>query len=257
VKRAVLITGGSSGIGRALALYYANADTVIGLLGRDEARLQAVASDCRGKGASVEYAGIDVRDRAAMRTWMEDFDRRHATDLVFANAGIMGGVRPGARLEPADFAYELTEANILGVLNTVQPLLEPMMRRRRGQIVLLSSLAGFNALPDAPSYCASKAAVMTYGLSLREALRGTNVRVNVVCPGYVSTPMTDQLSGWKPGEISAEDAARRIANGLEKDRAIIAFPFMLAWLSRIGAVMPDWVRQLGSRPFRYKVRDEA
>lgn len=257
MKRAVLITGSSSGIGRALALHYAGEDAVIGLLGRDQSRLQAVVRDCTGKGAAVEHAAIDVRDRAAMRAWIEEFDRRHTTDLVFANAGVMGGAHPGRRLEPADFAYELIEANVHGVLNTVQPLLEPMMHRRKGQIVLIGSLAGFGALPDAPSYCASKAAVMTYGLALREALRGTNVRVNVVCPGYVSTPMTEQLTGWKPGEISAEDAARRIASGLARDEAIIAFPFMLAWLSRIGGIVPDWLRQLGSRPFRYKVKDEA
>jgi short-subunit dehydrogenase len=152
-------------------------------------------------------------------------------------------------------AYELMQANVQGVLNTVQPLLEPMMRRRKGQIVLIGSLAGFNALPDAPSYCASKAAVMTYGLALREAMRGTNVRINVVCPGFVRTPMTEQLTGWTPGEIGAAEAARRIANGLERDRAIIAFPFMLAWLSRFGAIVPDWLRQTGSRPFRYKVKD--
>jgi NADP-dependent 3-hydroxy acid dehydrogenase YdfG len=255
MKRVVLITGGSSGIGRALALHYAAADTVIGLMGRDEPRLQAVARDCAGKGAAVEQAMIDVCDRAAMRAFIEDFDRRHETDLVFANAGVMGGARPGERLEPADLGYAVMEANVQGVLNTVQPLLEPMVRRSRGQIVLIGSLAGFNALPDAPSYCASKAAVMTYGLALREAMQGTNVRVNVVCPGFVTTPMTEQLTGWKPGEIDADSAARRIAAGLEKDRAIIAFPFMLGWLSRIGAVVPDWVRQLGARPFRYKVRD--
>ncbi len=256
MNRAVLITGASSGIGRALAVHYASADAVVGLLGRDETRLQAVARDCAAKGARTEQAAIDVRDREAMRAWIEDFDRRHATDLVFANAGVMGGVRPGARVEPADLAYELMQANVHGVLNTVQPLLEPMMRRRNGQIVLIGSLAGFNALPDAPSYCASKSAVMTYGLALREALREANIRVNVVCPGYVDTPMTGQLTGWKPFEMSAEDAARRIARGLEKNRAIIAFPFALAWLSRIGNILPDWVRQLGSRPFRYKVRDE-
>jgi NADP-dependent 3-hydroxy acid dehydrogenase YdfG len=257
LNRAVLITGGSSGIGRALALHYAAANAVIGLLGRDEARLQAVARDCEAKGARVEHAAIDVRDRLAMRAWLKDFDTRHATDLVFANAGVMGGVPPGARLEPADLAYELIEANVQGVLNTVQPLLEPMMRRRKGQVVLIGSLAGFNALPDAPSYCASKSAVMTYGLALREALREANVRVNVVCPGYISTPMTEQLTGWKPGELSAEEAARRIARGLESNRAIIAFPFMLAWLSRVGNILPDWVRQFGSRPFRYKVKDEG
>ena len=254
---AVLITGGSSGIGRALAMHYARPDTVIGLLGRDEARLQEVARECGAKGAAVEQAAIDVRDRAAMRTWIEDFDKRHETDLVFANAGIMGGANPGSHLEPSDTAFMLMEVNVQGVLNTVQPLLEPMLRRRKGQVVLIGSLAGFNALPDAPSYCASKAAVMTYGLALREALREANVRVNVVCPGYIRTPMTAQLSGWKPGEITPEDAALRVARGIEANRAIIAFPFWLAWLSRIAAVVPDPLRQLGSRPFRYKVKEQG
>jgi NADP-dependent 3-hydroxy acid dehydrogenase YdfG len=257
LNRVVLITGGSSGIGRALALHHAAPGTVIGLLGRHETRLGEVARGCIEKGAAVEQAAIDVRDRGAMRAWIEDFDRRHATGIVFVNAGLVGGARAGALLEPADFGHLLMETNIQGVLNTVQPLLEPMLQRGMGQIVLIGSLAGFVALPDSPSYCASKAAIMTYALALREAMRRRNVKVNVVCPGYVSTPMTEQLAGWKPWEISAEDAARRIVRGVEANRAIIAFPFILAWLSRIAGVLPDWLRQLGSRPFRYKIKSET
>jgi NADP-dependent 3-hydroxy acid dehydrogenase YdfG len=254
LKRAVLITGGSSGIGRALALHYAAPNVVIGLLGRDDARLQEVAHACIAKGAEVEHAVIDVRDRAAMQTSIESFDRRHATDLVFANAGLLGGARAGEMLEEGDFAARLMETNVQGVMNTVQPLLAPMVARRNGQIVLIGSLAGFVALPDSPSYCASKAAVMSWGLALREALRGANVKVNVVCPGFITTPMTEQIAGWKPGEISAEEAVRRIVRGIDSNRAIVAFPFLIAWLSRIGGVVPDWLRQLGSRPFRYKVK---
>lgn len=257
MARVVLITGASSGIGRALALHYAIPGTTLGLLGRDEARLLDVVRACIAKGANVEHAAIDARDRDAMRNWIEDFDVRHLTGLVFANAGLMGGVPPGALLEPTDFAFLLMETNVQGVLNTVQPLLEPMLARGEGQIVLIGSLAGFVALPDAPSYCASKAAVMTYGLALREAMRARNVKVNVVCPGYVATPMTQQLAGWKPWLVSADDAAKRIARGIEANRAIIAFPFFLAWLSRLAGILPDWLRQLGSRPFRYKVKSEG
>jgi NAD(P)-dependent dehydrogenase (short-subunit alcohol dehydrogenase family) len=252
----VLVTGGSSGIGRALALHYAAPGRIIGLLGRDDVRVREVADLCTGRGAAVEHAAIDVRDRDAMRGWILSFDRRHAVDLVFANAGLLGGARAGEMLEDGEFAALLMDTNVQGVMNTVQPLLAPLVGRRRGQIVLMGSLAGFVALPDSPSYCASKAAIMSWGLALREALRGASVKVNVVCPGFVTTPMTEQISGWKPGEVSAEDAVRRIVRGINRNNAIIAFPFTMAWLSRVGGVVPDWLRQLGSRPFRYKVKDE-
>ena len=223
-------------------------------MGRNEARLTGVAEECIRRGAAVDAMLSDVRDRARMQDLIEHFERRHGTDLVFANAGVTGGARANSVLEPSELALVLMETNVQGVMNTIHPLFEPMLARGHGQIVLVGSLAGFVTLPDAPSYCASKHAVLTYGLALREAVRHRNIKVNVVCPGYVRTPMSDQLAAWKILEISAEDAAARIARGIERNRPIIAFPPILGWLSRFGGILPDWLLQFGSRPFRFKVK---
>ena len=167
----ILITGASSGIGEALALAYAGAGTTLGLLGRNAERLESVAARCRERGATVRTAAIDVRARAELKAWIEAFDREHPVDLLVANAGVMAGTPPGGDIERADTAAALIETNVGGVLNTVQPLLPPMMARGRGQIAIVGSLAGFIPLPDAPSYSASKSAVLSYGLSLRALAR--------------------------------------------------------------------------------------
>jgi short-subunit dehydrogenase len=129
-----------------------------------------------------------------------------------------------------------------------------MMSRGHGQIGIVGSLAGFIPLPDAPSYCASKSAVLSYGLALRSLLRPHGIGVSVICPGYVTTPMTQQESGWKPFEMSAERAAALICRGLARNRPIIAFPFLLALLSRIGGILPDRVRRWTDVPFRFTVQ---
>ena len=143
---------------------------------------------------------------------------------------------------------------MLGVLNAIHPLLPRMMSRGHGQIGIVGSLAGFIPLPDAPSYCASKSAVLSYGLALRSLLRPHGIGVSVICPGYVTTPMTQQESGWKPFEMSAERAAALICRGLARNRPIIAFPFLLALLSRIGGILPDRVRRWTDVPFRFTVQ---
>jgi short-subunit dehydrogenase len=107
----------------------------------------------------------------------------------------------------------------MGVLNSIHPLLPKMISRGRGQIGIISSLAGFIPLSDCPSYCASKAAVLSYGLGLRGAVEEKGVRVSVVCPGYVSTPMMAQETGWKPFEMSAQTAADHTLRGLAANRA--------------------------------------
>jgi NADP-dependent 3-hydroxy acid dehydrogenase YdfG len=252
--RTVVITGASSGIGAALALLYATPSARLGILGRDSARLEDIARQCRARGAQVETATIDVRDRAAMARWIETFDTASAVDLVIANAGVMSGTPVDGAIEPADVSHALMETNILGVLNTVQPLLPRMMSRRSGQVAIVSSLAGLIALRDSPSYCASKAASLMYGRSLRDLLRPYGIGVSVICPGYVTTPMLQQEAGKKPFEMPAERAAVLIERGLSRDWAVIAFPFWLALGTRIGALLPDALRERATRGSRFSVR---
>jgi short-subunit dehydrogenase len=253
--RTIVITGASSGIGSALALRYAGESGLLALMGRDERRLQAVAEACRNRGKAVRTALIDVRDRAAMGHWLAEFDRASPVDLVIANAGVMAGTPPGGAIEAADAGYAAIETNVLGVLNTIQPLLPHMMERRRGQIAIIGSLAGFIGLPDCPSYSASKSAVLSYGQSLRALLAPYGIGVSVVCPGYVATPMLLRESGRKPFAMPAERAAELIAGGLQRNRAVISFPFLLSIGSRLHGLMPDRIRRRLSASSRFTVSD--
>jgi short-subunit dehydrogenase len=190
-----------------------------------------------------------------MAHWLEAFDRRTPVDLVIANAGLMAGTPPGGAIEPADAGYDVVATNVLGVLNTVQPLLGPMMARRCGQVAIVSSLAGLIALPDSPSYCASKSAVLAYGRSLRALLAPAGIGVSVICPGYVTTPMLRRENGRQPMTMSAERAAGLIAAGLTRNKAVIAFPAVLARLTRLHAMLPEWLQRRILAGSRFTVAD--
>jgi len=240
--RSIVITGASSGIGRSLALQYAAPGVVLGLTGRDAGRLEQVAIECRARGAEVMIGIIDVRDRAGIAAWLESFDRYRPVDLIVANAGVLVRM-PGGEIEPAGEAYDLMQTNVLGVLNTVQPVIPWMKERHRGQLALVASVAAFTPLPHSPSYSASKAAVLNYGLSLRALLAVHGIRVSVVCCGFVETPMIADIKDPKPFNMVPEKAAERIRRGLEQDRAVIMFPLFFALLSRLDGLLPDRLRR--------------
>jgi short-subunit dehydrogenase len=135
------------------------------------------------------------------------------------------------------------QINVLGVLNTVQPMIPLMRERHRGQLALVASVAAFTPLPHSPSYSASKAAVLNYGLSLRAVLAGHGIRVSVICCGFVETPMIADIRDPKPFNMSSEKAAERIRRGLAHDRAVIMFPLFFALMSRLDGLLPDRVRR--------------
>lgn len=255
LSRTILITGATSGIGRSLALRSAREGVTLALMGRDQGRLASVAQECRVLGAAVHSACLDVCDRVAMAQWIIELDRNCPLDLVIANAGLMAGTPPHDHIEPPDKGYQVIETNVLGVLNTVQPLLGPMINRGRGQIAIISSVAGFLPVPDSPSYGASKAAVLNYGLALRTLLAKHGIAVSVVCPGYVDTPMMRREKGAKPFQVSPDRAADLILTGLARNRAIIAFPFLFATMTRMHGLFPDRVRRWLSMRFRFTVMD--
>jgi short-subunit dehydrogenase len=246
----ILITGASSGIGEALALHYAARGVFLALSGRNEERLEQVAAACRAKGALIEIAILDVSDRENMRDWIGDMDDTHPLDLVVANAGISGGTGGVMSGEPADQARRIFEVNIMGVVNTIEPVLPRMVERKRGQIALISSLAGFRGFPSAPAYSASKGMVRFYGEALRGSLQKTGVSVNVVMPGFVKSRMTDANDFPMPFLMDAARAAEIIAAGLARDKGRIVFPFLLHAGAWMGSVLPDWLAQkmLGKLP---------
>lgn len=244
--RAILITGASSGIGEALARLYAAPGVFLALCGRDRQRLEAAAEACRVKGARVEEAVIDVADRGALKAWVERVDTADPLDLVVANAGI------GLEHDDEEHIQRLFAINVGGVLNTVLPLLPRLRRRGRGQIALMSSLAGLRGMPSAPAYSASKNAVRAWGEGLRIRLAGDGVGVSVICPGFVESRLTAGNTFPMPMLISAEKAARIIRRGLARDRARIAFPWPMALATALVAALPPALgdRLLGGIPFK-------
>ncbi|MGH6837969.1 MAG: SDR family NAD(P)-dependent oxidoreductase [Methylocella sp.] len=236
--KTILITGASSGIGRALTLVYARQGVSLSLIGRDRERLEAAAGGARAQGAEVRIGQLDVRDRDAMAHWITAEDMRRPFDLVIANAGITTGLAPGDLTEDPNAVRAIVGINLIGVLNTVEPLIAPMCARGAGQIAFVGSIAGLRGLPYAPSYCATKAAVHAFSESLRGRVEARGVRVSLIIPGFVKTPLNDSIDAMKPLEVSSADAAIRIQRGLERGRAIIAFPRSLYLLARLGRILP-------------------
>ncbi len=147
----------------------------------------------------------------------------------------------------------MIEINLLGATDTLHAVLPAMRRRQKGHIVLVSSLAGISPVADAPAYSASKAGILSYGRALREALIAENVRISVVCPGYVGSAMTETHIGSQPHKITADAAARLIGAGIERNKAVIGFPLHLYWLSLISPLFPAAITRMATKDIRFHV----
>lgn len=241
-----MITGASSGIGRALAMHYACAGITLFLTGRNQERLQEVADACQSKGSDVQAMIVDVTSNEFV-DWARKIDQDYALDLVIANAGISAGM-DGEEGESASQARQVFNVNLGGVLKTIDAVLPGMRARKSGQIAIMSSLASFAGMAGAPAYSASKAAVRVYGEAMRGAVKHEGVRVNVICPGFVKSRITDKNSFPMPFMMKAEKAAKIIANGLANNKARIAFPKIMLFFVWLLATMPaSWASALTSK----------
>jgi short-subunit dehydrogenase len=171
---------------------------------------------------------------------LQECDDRQPVDIVIANAGI-GGEKvivphPGESLSAA---REIIDTNVMGIANSVIPLVPRFVARGKGHIAIMSSLAAHVGLPDAPLYSASKSAARIYSHGLRRLLARSGVRVTAVCPGFVATPMSASVPGHRPFLWSPEKAAAHIAAGLARGKREISFPWQLAVLARLAGMLPD------------------
>ena len=223
----ILITGASSGIGEALAVYYATHGAAnLFLSGRNAERLQQVQKKCEEAGAKVYGKIINVTEREKMQQWIKECNQIAPLNIVFANAGVSTGA------ETPENIYNTFETNVMGVLNTVTPTIEIYKQRADGDkiVAITASIAGYHGLCACPSYSATKACVKAYGAALRGALLPDHIQVNVICPGFVKSRITDKNTCPMPFFMSAEKAAQIIAERIDKNVGLIAFP----WPMRLG-----------------------
>ncbi len=238
LHRSVLITGASSGIGRGLAMTYAAPGVRLALIGRDRDRLETVATAARAKGGTVETGLVDVRDRDRLAAWIRAADAAQPFDLVIANAGITTGLGPNDLTEDPEAVRAIIATNLLGVLNTAEPMISLMCARGSGQIAFIGSIAGLHGLPYSPAYCITKAGVHAYAESIRGRLERRGVLVSLVVAGFVKTPLNDSIAAMKPGELSEEQAGLLIKDRLSAGRATIAFPWFLYLAALFGRLLP-------------------
>jgi short-subunit dehydrogenase len=249
----IIITGASSGLGAALARAYAGPGVALGLVGRNPERLAETAAICRERGAEIDAAAIDVGDAEAMGEWLKRFVGGGPVDLVIANAGISGGPAPGDQAEGLALATRQIRTNLLGVLNTIEPLLPGFIAGRRGRIAIVSSVASYRGLPYSPGYCASKAGARIYGESIRGLLATAGVGVTVVCPGFFSSPMTDRWQGPTPFLFTLERTAVLVKRGIDRGAKRVAFPWPLVLALRLADLIPAGIGDAIMRSNRFHI----
>ena len=229
MERVAIITGASSGIGRAVARWLAARGHGLLLVARRTERLEALAHELRGPGVSVAVRSCDVTDAAAVRALAVDVATwAHPTVLVNA-AGHGKGWGPP---EPARVEQwpSVVEVNLVGAMNMVGAFLPGMRERDEGHIINVGSIFALGTVADGAAYAASKHGLRAFTLSLRQALAGSRVRLSLVHPGSVNTefgsvaagrePRTVPTEKWPSRPLLPEDVAETIGWMLERPPSV-------------------------------------
>ena len=159
-------------------------------------------------------------------------------DVVIGNAGVSVGALTELE-EDLPVFREVLETNVMGLVHTFHPFVEPMRAARRGTLVGIASVAGFRGLPGGGAYSASKAAAIRYLESLRVELRGSGVRVTTICPGFIATPMTARNPYPMPFILQADDAARRFVRAIDAGKSYSVIPWQMAIVGRLLEILPN------------------
>jgi short-subunit dehydrogenase len=236
----IIITGASSGIGKALAIEYSQHCKNLLLLGRDKERLENVKNLC-SKTCNILTEILDVTNAKEIDKITNNFDQDFPIDLMIANAGISAGT--GSKGEDINQLKEIYNTNIYGVINSIYPAINKMTTRRKGQIAIMSSMSAFMPIPTAPAYSSSKQCISFLGLALRQNLAKNNIKLSVIYPGFIKTPMTDTNKFSMPFIMSAEKAAQKIIKNISKNKSRIIFPKSFYFITLIVNILPFSIKQ--------------
>lgn len=239
MSQSVFITGASSGIGEALAVYYAAHGARLGLVGRRADALAAL--NARLGGGHACYV-LDVTDAAALAEAAADFMARFGVpEIVVASAGVSAGTLT-EHAEDLAVIRRVMDINLYGMAATFAPFI-PAMKQAGGwrRLVGIASVAGIRGLPGAEAYSASKAAAIAYLESLRLELRPAGIPVVTIAPGYIETPMTAVNPYTMPFLLPADQAARRFAAAIERGTSYTVIPWQMGWVAKVLRLLPNWL----------------
>src|SRR5436853_990338 len=199
-NKGAFVTGASSGIGRRLAIELACRGAAVGLVARRGDLLNEIVNEIEAAGGRALALPADVTDSTAVRSAADQLSAKFGPiDVLFANAGV--GATTHAKDLDAKQVAGVIDVNIIGVVNSVTAVIPGMVKRGRGQLVAISSLAAYRGLPKSAAYCASKAAVSAFFESLRLDLHGSGIDVTIIQSGFITTTLTEGRHSKLPGLV--------------------------------------------------------
>ena len=234
-KKVIWITGASSGIGKALALKFANEGWIVAASARRENLLQ----DLHKENNNIYPFPLDVTNidqcKSIFKTIIDKFN-----DIEISIFGTGMHDPKSEKKFNLDKIRKIMEVNYFGTMNSINSVYDYYSDKKSGQISIISSVAGYRGLPAAGAYCASKSALISYAESLHFEMRRRNVRVSIVNPGFIKTPMTDQNDFPMPMIKSPEFAAEQIYIGLTKKKGFeIHFPKGFTYILKFLRILPN------------------
>ena len=235
----VFITGASSGIGEALAVYYAAQGATLGLVARRRDFLDGLNQRLGGGHACYP---LDVADAPALHDAATDFIFRFgAPDIIIANAGVSAGTLTECE-EDLDIFRRVMDTNVFGMAATFAPFI-PALRVAGGErrLVGIASVAGIRGLPGAEAYSASKAAAIAYLESLRLEMRPYGIKVVTIAPGYIETPMTAVNPYKMPFLLPVDKAAERFAAAILRGTTYTVIPWPMGLVAKLLRALPNWL----------------
>ena len=233
-KKVIWITGASSGIGRALAIKFVNEGWIVAA----SARRELLLNELNKKYPNIYSFPLDVTDsKKCKEVFKEIINKFKDVEISFFCTGIHDP--KSEKKFNLDKIRKIMEVNFFGTMNSINSTLEYYKEKKSGQISIVSSVAGYRGLPAAGAYCASKSALSSFAESLYFEMKRENVRVTLVSPGFIKTPMTDQNDFPMPMIKTPEFAANQIYNGLIKKNSFeIHFPRIFSSFLKFLRIIP-------------------
>ena len=227
----IFITGGSSGIGLALAEVYIKAGHNVGICGRDAQKFEAFKEF-----KNVKCYQADVVDREEIISAINQFNSDFGLDIIIASAGL--SFEKKTQIPNFEVSRKIIDVNLNGVLNTFEGALDIMLKKKSGHLVAISSVSALCGFPGVSAYSAAKSAVAKlcegYGLDLAEF----GIDVTCIAPGFVDTPLTRKNHHSMPFIMDADKAAKLIIRAIEKKKPYYIFPWFFGRVLTFLSIIP-------------------
>ena len=237
MSKNIWITGASSGIGKAVAIKFANEGWQVAA----SARRESLLKDLSNQNSNIYPFPLDVKNESETKNIFQNIIEKFKT--INISVFCTGIHDPDSEKKlSSEKIREIMETNFFGTLNCIMAVNTFFREKKSGHISIVSSVAGYRGLPAASGYCASKSALTSLAESLYFDFKRHNVRVSLVSPGFIKTPMTDKNKFPMPMIKSPEFAAEKMFIGLTKKNVFeIHFPLAFTMIMKLLKIMPNWL----------------